>query len=97
LSGADARFRTATHHRAQTFAFGCDQPDPAMSGYSTSDEETGRRTAVFIDKILKGALPADLPVEQPTKFELVVNLRTAKALGMAIPKPLQQREVDFIQ
>jgi len=52
--------------------------------YGPSFYELWRHTATFVDKILKGARPADLPVEQPTKFELVVNLKTAKALGLTI-------------
>jgi putative tryptophan/tyrosine transport system substrate-binding protein len=57
-----------------------------MSGANLSD--LFRRGAIQADKILRGAKPADLPVEQPTKFELVINLKTAKRLGLAIPKSL---------
>jgi ABC-type uncharacterized transport system substrate-binding protein len=68
-----------------------------LISYGPSLRANFRRAAVFIDKILKGARPAELPVEQPTKFELVINLRTAKALGLTIPQSILVRADQIIE
>ena len=102
----DAVFRA---QRAQIVALAAKTRLPAVYGlreeaeagglmaYGASVPQMFRRAATYVDKILKGAKPADLPVEQPTKFELVINAKTAKALGLTIPPSMLARADEVIQ
>ncbi len=67
-----------------------------LMAYAVNMVDFVGHSAVYVDKILKGAKPADLPVERPTKFELVINLKTAKALGLTLPPALLQRADELI-
>ena len=77
-----ARRMTLVAYSRETFDAG------AVMSYGPDNIQTTHRAAALVDRILKGAKPGDLPVEQPTKFELVINLKTAKALGLTIPPTL---------
>ena len=88
----------ATKHRLPAIASGMGWAESGgLMSYGPRASDMMKLTATYVDKILKGAKPGDLPVEQPTKFELVINLKTAKALGLTIPQSLLVRADEIIQ
>jgi putative ABC transport system substrate-binding protein len=101
--------RLFLHHRARIVEFAAQNRLPAVYAYTELVEAGGlmsfgpsypgmhRREAYFVDRILKGGKPADLPMEQPSKFELLINLKTARALGLVIPQAILLRADDLVQ
>jgi len=87
----------ATHRIAAIYELRVFVEPGGLMSYGVNASEMQRRAAVYVDKILKGAKPADLPVQQPEKFELVINLKTVKALGLTIPPSLLGRADEVIQ
>jgi putative tryptophan/tyrosine transport system substrate-binding protein len=87
----------ARHRLPAVYPFKFFAAEGGLLSYGVDNSELYRRAAIYVDRILKGEKPADLPVQQPTKFELIVNLKTAKALGLDVPWILQQRADEVIE
>jgi putative tryptophan/tyrosine transport system substrate-binding protein len=87
-----ARYRLPAAYPFRFFA-----ADGGLISYGVDLRDVQRSAAVYVDRILKGAKPADLPVQLPTKFELIINLKTAKALGLSVPQSLLARADEVIE
>jgi putative tryptophan/tyrosine transport system substrate-binding protein len=87
----------AVHRIAAVYEFDLFVQSGGLMSFGVNIPEMSRRGAVYVDKILRGAKPGDLPIEQPTKFGLAINLKTAKALGLTIPQSLLGRADEVIQ
>lgn len=88
----------AVKHRLPTIGGSAENAEGGfLMAYGQNSGENFRHAAIYVDKILKGAIPGDLPVEQPTKFDLVVNLRTAKALGIKVPESILLRATKVVE
>jgi putative ABC transport system substrate-binding protein len=91
-------FEQAAQHRLPAvYGFRYFAADGGLMSYGVDVRDLFRRSASYVDRILKGAKPGELPVQAPTKFELVINLKTAKMLGLDVPMHLQQRADEVIE
>ena len=89
--------RAAKHRLPTSYPSGAYVETGGLISYSTSIVAVARRTAAYVDKVLRGTKPADLPIEQPTTFEMVLNVKTAKALGLTVPRSVLLRADHIIE
>ena len=98
MTNRDALIALAAHHHVPAvYPFRYFAASGGLMSYGTDVAEVFRRAAAYVDHILRGTSPADLPVQAPTKYELVINLKTAKALGLTVPPTLLARADEVIE